>query len=249
MAARICPRCSTRVDERRAKASPYCLSCGAPLGSSASSTFPGKPPGAGGGSSLPWILGGIALVVLLGVGGIIALIVVAAAAAPDPTPKAVAAGQPKIEVPSTATATATATPATAKTATPVPTARPTIATPTPTPPRPTATPFPIPTPPPTVTAAPTNSVATPGPFPRARAQSEVDRVGFGLASCKRSTGPFGAGSIRIDFEPDGRVGTLSRPPFSGTPVGSCISSRFLAIRIGPFDGTTQRIEKAFIIQE
>jgi hypothetical protein len=256
MGARICPRCSTRVDERRAKASPFCLSCGAPLGAPSSGAFAAKQ-GGGGGSLLPWILGGIALVVLLGVGGVIALIAVVANAAPDPVPVAGPAAQPKVEAPSTATAS----PTSVKTATPptvTPTVRPTVVatapiaptsppttptTPIPTPPRPTSTPTAIPTPPPTA------SVATIGPFDRARAQAEVDRIGFGLASCKRATGPFGAGSIRIDFQPDGRVGTLSRAPFSGTPVGACISARFLAIRLGPFTGSTQQIEKAFIIQE
>jgi hypothetical protein len=104
---------------------------------------------------------------------------------------------------------------------------------------PTITP-PIPTPPPT---------AALGPFPRAKAQNEVDRVGGTLASCTRAAGPFGAGSIRVDFEPDGRVGTVTRPPFAGTPEGSCISARFLAIRIGPFLGTTQSIEHPFIMQQ
>jgi hypothetical protein len=92
-------------------------------------------------------------------------------------------------------------------------------------------------------------VTTLGPFPRAKAQGEVDRVGFGLNSCKSSAGPFGAGTMRIDFEPDGRVGTLTRPPFAGTSVGTCISARFRAINIGKFTGSTQSIEKAFIIQE
>ena len=261
MGARICPGCATRVDERRAKTSPYCLRCGAPLGPPApsdggrSGTFAGKQPGAAGGSIMPWILGGIALVVLLGVGGVIALIaVVASNAEPDPAASpAAAANQPKVEAPSTATAAPSAgTPASAiAVKAPVPTVRPTAtvtARPT-TPPVPTPPPFP--TAPPTATATGTGSggVVALGPFNRSRAQSEVDRVGATLSSCSRSSGPFGAGSIRIDFEPDGRVGTLSRPPFAGTAVGSCISARFLSIRIGPFNGSTQNIEKAFIIQQ
>jgi len=259
MGARICPGCATRVDERRAKTSPYCLRCGAPLGPPSpadfgrSSTFAGKQPGAGGGSALPWILGGIGLVVLLGLGGVIALIaVVSSNAEPDP-PAATVASQPKVEAPPTATAIATAgTPATATAVkAPVPTVRTTVtARPTP-PPTPPPTPFPTPPPPPTVTPTGTGSggVVALAPFNRSKAQSEVDRVGATLSSCSRTAGPFGAGSIRVDFEPDGRVGTLSRPPFAGTAVGSCISARFLAIRIGPFSGSTQNIEKAFIIQQ
>jgi len=247
MGARICPRCSTRVDERRARTSPYCLSCGTPLGQSPSATFAGKQPGAGGGSSLPWILGGIAAVVRLGFGAVVIVIVVAASSAePDPTPPVVTAAQPRIEA-ADAGAAGTPPPSATKVA-PAPTVR------TPRPP-PTVTTIPIPPPPPpppptvTVTPPPTNTVAVLGPFPRARAQGEVDRVGFGLASCKSSAGPFGSGTMRIDFEPDGRVATVTRPPFAGTSVGTCISSRFRAIKIGPFTGSTQSIEKAFIIQE
>jgi len=253
MGARICPRCSTRVDERRARTSPYCLSCGAPLGPAPSATFAGKAPGAGGGSSLPWILGGIAAVVLLGFGAVVIVLVAAASSAePDPTPPVVTASQPRIEtadaaVPGTASApkVSTATTPTVRTPRPITTATTPIPVPVP-------VPVPVPTPPPTLNdpfGRPDSGVAVLGPFPRARAQGEVDRIGFGLASCKSSAGPFGSGTMRIDFEPDGRVGTVTRPPFAGTSVGTCISARFRTIKIGPFTGSTQSIEKAFIIQE
>ena len=241
MGARICPRCSTRVDERRARTSPYCLSCGAPLGPPTSSTFAGKAPGAGGSSSLPWILGGLAAVVLLGFGAIVIVLVAAAGSAdPEPDPTAATAptaAQPRVE-------TADAAPAVSASAAKVASTAPTVRTP-----RPIVTVVPVPTPPPTVPAPPTTTVTTIGPFPRAKAQNEVDRIGFGLASCKSSAGPFGAGTMRIDFEPDGRVGTVTRPPFAGTSVGTCISARFRTIKIGPFTGSTQSLEKSFIIQE
>jgi hypothetical protein len=255
MGARICPGCATRVDERRAKTSPYCLRCGAPLGPPSpsdggrSSTFASKQPGAGGGSALPWIFGGIGIVVLLGLGGVVALVAVVGSSADPEPPAATAASQPKVEAPPTATAiTAGSVPSTPTSVkTPVPTVRPTLTTRPPTPP----TPPPFPTAPPTSTSTATSSggVAVLAPFNRSKAQSEVDRVGATLASCSRTVGPFGAGTIRVDFEPDGRVGTLTRPPFAGTAVGSCISARFLAIRIGPFNGSTQNIEKSFIIQQ
>jgi len=251
MGARICPGCATRVDERRAKTSPYCLRCGAPLGPPApidagrSSAFGGKQPAASS-SPLPWILGGIGLVVLLGLGGVIALIaIVASKAEPDAPTAATAANQPKVEAPPTATAVPT-TPSAVAVKTPAPTFRPSpsiVPTRTVTAPTPTA-----PTPP-TATATNSGGSVALAPFNRTKAQDDVDRVAAGLGSCKRSTGPFGAGSIRVDFEPDGRVGTISRPPFAGTAVGACISARFLAIRLGPFNGTTQNIEKAFIIQQ
>ena len=229
MAARICPHCRTRVDERRAAGSPYCLRCGAPLGT---------PPPAGFGkqaaksSPLPWILGGIGLFMVVAIGGVVLFLVAVASAAPDkptPTPDD-PTSVPNLEVP-----TAIAT---------VPSAKPTVGKIAGT--APTVT---VVRPPPTVTVPPTASTSSIvlGAFPRARAQNEVDRVGNGLASCKRAGDPTGSGSIRVDFEPDGRVGTLLQRPFSGTPTGSCISARFLAIKIGAFTGTTQPITKTFTI--
>ena len=187
--------------------------------------------------------------VLLGFGAVaIVLVVAASSAEPDPTPPAVSASQPRIE---TADAGAAGTPP--PSATKVVTApTPTVRTPRPITTATTPVPIPVPKPPPTLNdpfGRPDSGVAVLGPFPRAKAQGEVDRIGFGLASCKSSAGPFGAGTMRIDFEPDGRVGTVTRPPFAGTSVGTCISARFRTIRIGPFTGSTQSIEKAFIIQE
>jgi hypothetical protein len=246
--ARICPRCSARVDERRARTSPYCLSCGSPLGAP-STPFAGKK--AGGSSALPWILGAVALVALLVLGGAVALIavVVGAGGSGGEAPAAAQAAAPGPPLESTSTTGDAALPPAVKSAASPAAPRP----PTPRPPatviaRPQTAPTVAP-PPPTAALPPDAGVVALGPFPRAQAQAEVDRVASGLASCKRADGPFGAGSIRVDFEPDGRVGTLSRPPFSGTAVGSCISSRFLAVRVGKFAGSTQRIERTFIIQE
>lgn len=274
MAARICPQCRTRVDERRARSSPYCLSCGAALGSPPPTGGFGKVPQKS--SALPWILGGVGLLMLLVLGGVIALVVILSAARDAAKEPPLATGGPKLEtttaapplgVPPTATVTTgkvAATSTAIRTSTPTaPTRIPTVTAPptvTPAvPPTLTAGPT-IPVPPPTSTAGRLDSGAPAGtgtagngalvgPFPRARAQSEIDRVAGTLASCKRAGGPFGSGSVRIDFEPDGRTGALSRPPFAGTSVGSCISSRFLAVRIGKFEGGRQSIEKSFIIQE
>ena len=198
---------------------------------------------------MPWILGGVALLVVVGLGGVVALIAVVGSRAPPDAPVATVAAPPKVEAPPTAVSSAGSPPSAGTVKAPVPTVRTTATS------RPTAT---TPVPFPTVTVAPTATATATGTksggtalaaFNRTKAQGEVDRVGAGLASCKRAAGPFGAGTIRVDFEPDGRVGTLSRPPFAGTTVGSCISARFLSIRIGPFLGSTQNIEKAFIIQQ
>ena len=231
MAARICPHCRTRVDERRAAGSPYCLSCGAPLGTPAPAGF-GKPPARG--SALPWILGGIGLFLVVAIGGVVLLVIAVANAEPDrrtPTPVD-PASVPNLEVP-------TALPT-------IPSAKPTASAVKITGTAPTVT---VVRPPPTVVQPPP-SAAPPivlGAFPRARAQNEVDRITAGLASCKRGGDPTGSGTVRVDFEPDGRVGTLLEKPFAGTPTGSCISARYLTIKIGAFTGTTQPITKSFTI--
>ena len=254
MGARICPRCSTRVDERRAKG--FCLSCGAELGpqstampvvmgGSPSPTFSGKSPAKGSGSALAWILGGLGLFLLVGVGGVTLFMLASTEAEPPkPEPLAAASAAPQVETPVDAAGASAATnvkpPATVAVA---PTRIPTVSNPTSLPT------IPFPQPPPTVTVVRVDAAAPLGPFPRARAQAEVDRVAGGIGSCTRSTGPFGATTVRVDFEPDGRVGTTTQPPFAGTPVGSCISARFLAIRIGPFQGSTTSISRSFIIQQ
>jgi hypothetical protein len=232
--ARICPQCGTRVDERRARASPYCLSCGAPLGTAPPVGFGKK---AGGGSSLPWILGGIAAFVGLGVVAVVVLLVAVAEGEPAPLPAVAtdaAAQLPPVLEP------APTTPAPPK---PAPTVK--VSPGVPTPRAPTAAPPPATVVPVAPTASPTP--ATLGVFPRARATNELDRVTSSLGSCRSSGGPTGAGSIRVDFEPDGRIATRLRKPFAGTSTGSCIAGRFGAIRIGKFEGATQAIERTFTL--
>lgn len=88
------------MDERRAKSSPYCLSCGSPLGTPPPAGF-GKQ--AAKGSALPWILGGIGVFLFLGIGAVIVLIVLLSDADPDPTPVpapiSAASTGPRLELP------------------------------------------------------------------------------------------------------------------------------------------------------
>ena len=234
MAARICPQCRTRVDERRAKTSPYCLSCGAPLGTPNATGF-GKPSGKS--SALPWILGGIGVFLLLGFGAVVLVIIALANSEPEKKPVASedpTANEPRVELPTAVPTIGSVVPSAKPAATATLAIKP--------PPTTTAT-----TPRPTVTPPQPTAPVVLGAFPRARATNELDRVTAGLASCKRAGDPAGSGSIRVDFEPDGRVGTLLQKPFAGTPTGSCVSSRFLAIKIGAFTGSTQQIPRTFTI--
>src|SRR4051794_39912939 len=107
LGARLCPRCGTRVDERRGEVSPYCLSCGQPLNDRPSmATAPpyGAPIGAmppkPSSSAVPWVIALLCFFCLLvGVG--IAVVLVRANAARDQlaaeVPSAVVAGVPSVE--------------------------------------------------------------------------------------------------------------------------------------------------------
>src|SRR5262249_28594416 len=234
-APRLCPRCGTPVDERRARGLPYCLQCSAPLGSGLGMQAAGAPgPPQKSGSPLLWILliGGV--VGLMRVIGIVAVVVLAAKSTPEDAGATAAAraddGGPNLE--SNVDAGGGPVAAGSGSAKAKPTS-------------PTGTPTPT-----FAGTAPTSTVGSKPPFPRSRASTEVDRVIAGAQSCHRTGDPTGTGSIRVDFEPDGRVGTLTRPPFGTTTTGSCISGRMRAINIGQFSGTqTQSIEATFIIRD
>jgi hypothetical protein len=149
--ARICPRCSARVDERRARSSPFCLSCGSPI---EAPTFAGKK--ASGSSALPLVLVGVA-VVLLGFGGAIAFVMVTLSDEREPvrpgptnTPPTTETASPTVAPLPTVVATVTSTPVQPP---PPVTIRPPPPAITP-PPPPLTTPVPVPTAPPTRTASP-----------------------------------------------------------------------------------------------
>src|SRR5690349_9407113 len=83
LGARLCPRCGTRVDERRGKFSPYCLSCGQPLNNDRQSmtTYAGAAPQKAS-SALPWVIGILCFSCLLvGIG--IAIFLVRSSSAPE----------------------------------------------------------------------------------------------------------------------------------------------------------------------
>ncbi len=226
-APRLCPRCGTPVDERRARGLAYCLQCGAPLGSGAHGMSPvGAQSSSKGISPLVWILvGGGVLLVLLGGGIVIAAILVAKRTPVDPPVLASVedAGGANLETKDDDAGASATGKKPAPSATRIAGTAPTV--------------------------VPTPTTSRPPPFPRARANADVDRVIQGAQSCHVTGDPVGTGSIRVDFEPDGRVGTVTRRPFAFTTTGECVAARLRAIRLGPFDGTrAESIETTFIIK-
>ncbi|MBX3188744.1 MAG: hypothetical protein KF819_17130 [Labilithrix sp.] len=225
--ARICPRCGTRVDERRARGSPYCLSCGAPLGTTGAQK-------ARGGSALPWILGGGAVLLFLGAIAVVGVVVAVSSASADRPNGGGPAGTvigPTFE---TATAPVPPPPSTPPKKVPVPPPTVVATPPRPTVTNPTSTVAPIPTPPPTVTTAGTNQDLP--PFPRARVLADLDRVQATIQTCKFPNDPSGTTVVTIGFEPDGRNDSIVRAPFGTTATGSCLSQRFRTVQAGKFSG-------------
>jgi hypothetical protein len=68
-------------------------------------------------------------------------------------------------------------------------------------------------------------------------------------SCKSPDGPSGQGRATITFSPDGPVSSVSlSAPFSGTPVGACVSSAFRSAKVPAFTGSSVTLPQAFRIQ-
>lgn len=277
MAARICPNCKRRVDERVSKGLAVCLSCGAsldapprvslssappvmgpmsgPMSGAMSGRAPGPPsaygvtPTYGSPQFTPYSMpayapppprfepkkssgAGTVLLVLVIVGGF-AMIAVGAVAffllrtAPSSSSSgAVSTSTVTIETPDTTKA------ATAETN---PKEHPTAH----------AKPLPIPT----GTSHPT-ATASAGlpPFPFSLAIEKMDEATASAErECAFSSGPFGTTVVDVTFETDGRVGTLSRKPIGGTPTGSCITAKFLAIHVGAFEGSARTFSRVVTI--
>jgi hypothetical protein len=72
-----------------------------------------------------------------------------------------------------------------------------------------------------------------------------------VRTCKVAGGPTGSGHLRVVFNPDGSVlsANVDQPPFAGTPVGTCIERRFMALRIPSFQGRDPLpVGKSFFIE-
>jgi hypothetical protein len=89
------------------------------------------------------------------------------------------------------------------------------------------------------------SAAGTAPFDRGGAAAALGGVNVG--SCKTAGGPVGAGHVSLTFSPDGSVSSavVDRPPYAGTPMGTCISNLFRAVHVRPFTGQAVRMGKVF----
>ncbi len=77
-----------------------------------------------------------------------------------------------------------------------------------------------------------------GEFNKGAAQGVLAAAAGAAAGCGVTDGPKGSTTLRVTFAPSGRSTQVlvSGPPFAGTPVGSCIASKFRGLSVPPFDG-------------
>ena len=97
-------------------------------------------------------------------------------------------------------------------------------------------------------------VAAPAPAPSQgfdpnAARAALDVMNGVLASCKSPGGKTGDGTINVTFTPDGKVdrATVDEPPFTATPEGACVASRFKQAKMAPFPGAPGSIVYTFHI--
>lgn len=92
--------------------------------------------------------------------------------------------------------------------------------------------------------APTGTVA----FDQEAATAALAAVS--IDDCKQPGGPTGTGTVTVTFAPSGNAASASLQslPFAGTPVGSCIASRYAAARVPPFAGSPVSVPKTFTLR-
>jgi hypothetical protein len=78
--------------------------------------------------------------------------------------------------------------------------------------------------------------------------AEETLASIDLSVCARPGGPSGSGHVLVTFDPNGNARTaLVEPPIGGTPVGSCLATRFTQARIPPFFGGPAQVGHSFVL--
>jgi serine/threonine-protein kinase len=86
-------------------------------------------------------------------------------------------------------------------------------------------------------------------FDTAAATAALRSAAVAAKDCKRSYGPTGAGTVKVTFSPSGNVTSalLLEPVYAGTLVGTCVATKFLKLRVPPFEGTAVTTNMPFEI--
>lgn len=75
-------------------------------------------------------------------------------------------------------------------------------------------------------------------FDVSKAQGSLASATGAASTCNDASGPSGMARVSITFAPSGRVtqAVVDGPPFAGTPLGSCIASKFRSASVPAFRG-------------
>jgi hypothetical protein len=88
-------------------------------------------------------------------------------------------------------------------------------------------------------------------FDTAAARSSMRAIAGSLGACKSSPEEEGgSGSVRITFGPSGAAmqAVVEGGGLTGTPLGSCIASRFRGARVPPFAGSPVTVRQSFTVR-
>jgi hypothetical protein len=105
-----------------------------------------------------------------------------------------------------------------------------------------------PAPPPPTFVAP-EPPPPPGPeFSREAAQSALEDAAALAATCRQEDTTAGAVRVAVTFVPSGQatVAVVESGVVRGTPVGSCVASKFRTAKVPPFSGTKVTVHKTMM---
>jgi hypothetical protein len=90
----------------------------------------------------------------------------------------------------------------------------------------------------TTAEAPVEAPVELAEFDVSKAQGSLASATGAASTCNDASGPSGMARVSITFAPSGRVtqAVVDGPPFAGTPLGSCIASKFRAASVPAFRG-------------
>jgi predicted Zn finger-like uncharacterized protein len=87
------------------------------------------------------------------------------------------------------------------------------------------------------------------PFDRGAASAALSGAAGAAKGCAKADGPTGSTKVQVTFAPSGKATqAVVGAPFAGTSVGSCIAGAFKGARVPPFSGAPVTVSKTVSIK-
>jgi hypothetical protein len=82
-------------------------------------------------------------------------------------------------------------------------------------------------------------------FDTTSARASLEEAGRRAGECRTVDTPAGGARVAVTFAPTGRVtsAVIEAGPFSGTPAGGCVVSKFRTAHVPPFSGESVTVHK------